>query len=215
MRIAHFCFQALLLVSFGGCLSVRDCIDTCAIDCRNRCYAERAWLRCRSTYNDVECRHDFGKGFRDGYVAVASGGSTCQPALPPRDYWRFPYQNPDGQERMLAWFNGYSYGALYAEQEGISDWSRVVTSPTLPSYRKKRPPKSPAPIDAGAPYIDPYGEPNAQPGPVPYVEPVPAAESADTTSASASMIELEEPNDDRSNSANAAAVHWTDAAEGY
>jgi hypothetical protein len=43
---------------------------------------------------------------------------------------------------MLAWFNGYTYGAIYAEQEGVSGWGRIVTSPTLPPYRKKRPPKS-------------------------------------------------------------------------
>src|SRR5579872_2240251 len=108
MKIARYCLPALLLASFGGCVSVKDCIDTCAIDCRNRCYAEKAWLCCRSSYRDVECRRDFGKGFRDGYVAVASGGSTCQPAMPPRSYWHFQYQNPEGQERMLAWFNGYS-----------------------------------------------------------------------------------------------------------
>jgi hypothetical protein len=211
MKIARFCLPAMLLVSFGGCVAVKDCVDTCAIDCRNRCYAERAWLRCRSTYNDVECRRDFGKGFRDGYVAVASGGSTCQPAMPPRSYWHFQYQNPEGQERMLAWFNGYSYGALYAEQEGISDWSRVVTAPTLPPYRKKRPARSPATPDPGAQYGDPY----AVPGIAPYVEPPPASDAPDVPGASAAMIELDNPSDAGGNPANTAVVRWTDAAEGY
>src|SRR5258708_22260145 len=69
MKIAHYCLPVLLLLSSSGCVTVVDCIDTCVIDCRNRCYAERAWWGCRSNYNEVECKCDFGKGFRDGYVA--------------------------------------------------------------------------------------------------------------------------------------------------
>jgi hypothetical protein len=134
--------------------------------------------------------------------------------MPPRCYWHFQYQNPDGQERMLAWFNGYSYGALYAEQEGISDWSRVVTSPTLPPYRKKRPPKGPTPMNS-APYADPYAVPLIDPGAAPYVEPTPVDDSSDIPQASAGVIELEDPIDDRGNPANSTVVRWTDAAEGY
>ena len=213
MKIAHYCLPVLLLVSSGGCMAIQDCVNTCVIDCRNRCYAERAWCACKSNYNDVECKCDFGKGFKDGYVAVASGASTCQPALPPRDYWSFCYQTPEGQERMLAWFNGYSYGAVYAEQEGISDWSRIVTAPTLPPYRKKRPTKSAPPPESMDGDSDDV--PNGQPGIAPYAEPEPPGNSPDAPSASAAVIELEEPVDERGNSANAAVVRWTDAAEGY
>jgi hypothetical protein len=215
MKFAHYCLPALLLVTSGGCVAVKDCVDNCVIDCRNRCYAEKAWLSCKSCYNDVECKCDFGKGFKDGYVAVASGGSTCQPAMPPRRYWHFQYQNPDGQERMLAWFNGYSYGAIYAEQEGISDWSRVVTAPTLPPYRKRRPSKSPSMTDSAAPYRDSDAMPYGLPTPVPYVEPAPADDSVDAPSASAGMIELDNPSQESGSPANAAVVRWTDAAEGY
>jgi hypothetical protein len=213
MKIAHYCLPVLLLVSSGGCITVKDCIDTCAIDCRNRCYAERAWWACRSNYNDVECKCDFGKGFKDGYVAVASGGGICQPALPPQSYWHFEYQNPEGQERMLAWFNGYSYGAVYAEQEGINDWSRIVTAPSLPPYRKKRPAKT-APM-TDMPGGDSDGVPYGQPGLAPDVEPAPPTDAPDAPSASAGVIELEEPVDERGNPANAAVVRWTDAAEAY
>ena len=89
MKITYSCWPALLLFCFGGCMQVKTCIDDCVIGCRNRCYAEKAWLQNKSCYNDVECKCDFGKGFRDGYVAVASGGSSCQPALPPKEYWGF------------------------------------------------------------------------------------------------------------------------------
>ena len=211
MKIAHICLPALLLVSFGGCMMAKDCVDQCVIGCRNECYAEMAWCKCKSNYNDVEYKCDFGKGFRDGYIAVASGGGTCLPALPPQSYWHFEYQNPEGQERQLAWFNGYSYGAIYAEQEGISDWSRVVTAPTLPPYRKKRPPKQSSAADADMN----FNAPPSDEGPEPYVQPMPPEVSPDAPSASAGVIELGEPLDEDGNTATAKVVRWTDGADGY
>src|SRR5436190_23845539 len=63
MKITYSCWPALLLFCFGGCMQVKTCIDDCVIGCRNRCYAEKAWLQNKSCYNDVECKCDFGKGF--------------------------------------------------------------------------------------------------------------------------------------------------------
>jgi hypothetical protein len=114
---------------------------------------------------------------------------------------------------MLAWFNGYSYGAIYAEQEGISGWGRIVTAPTLPPYRKKRPVKAPLPpesMDGDPDYV-----PNGQPGIAPYAVPESPNDPSDAPNASAAVIELEEPVDESGNPANAAVVRWTDAAEGY
>ena len=212
MNIARVCWPALLLISpfmisLSGCAQCKDCVDDYVISCRNRCYAERAWLQCKSNYNDVECKCDFGKGFRDGYVAVAGGASTCQPALPPQNYWHFEYQNPEGQERMLAWFNGYSYGAVYAEQEGISDWSRIVTAPTLPPYRKRRPPRQPSTTDGDMDLNPPAIDERAEP----YVQPVPT----DEPPAASASAELGEPIDEEDNPAQTTAVRWTDGADGY
>ena len=211
MKIAHVCLPALLLVSFGGCMQIKDGIDSVVIGARNELYAEKAWLDCKSNYNDVEYKCDFGSGFRDGYIAVASGGSTCQPPLPAQKYWHFEYQNPEGQERMLAWFNGYSYGALYAEQEGVSDWSRIVTAPTLPPYRKKRPPRQISSPDADMDLNAPSGDDGSPPD----VEPMLPDEPRGPSSASADLIELGEPIDDEGNPAQATAVKWTDGADGY
>ena len=211
MKIAHVCLPALLLVSFGGCMQIKDGIDSVVIGARNELYAEKAWLDCKSNYNDVEYKCDFGSGFRDGYIAVASGGSTCQPPLPAQKYWHFEYQNPEGQERMLAWFNGYSYGALYAEQEGVSDWSRIVTAPTLPPYRKKRPPRQISSPDADMDLNAPSGDDGSPPD----VEPMLPDEPRSPSSASADLIELGEPIDDEGNPAQATAVKWTAGADGY
>lgn len=143
MKFTKICLPAVMLSALCGCSTTRDCIDDVVICTRNKCYAEQAWCACASVYDDVDCKCDFAKGFKDGYAAVAGGGSICQPAMPPKSYWRFYHQNPEGQARMLAWFNGYSHGAVAAESDGIQDWSRIVTSPTLPPYRKTRPPKAP------------------------------------------------------------------------
>src|SRR5262245_21352362 len=106
MKLAKLSLSIVLLVACNGCVGFKECIDNCIIDCRNECYAECAWLRCKSNYCDVDYKCDFGRGFRDGYIAVASGGGLCPPALPPERYWHFEYQNPTGQDQMLAWFNG-------------------------------------------------------------------------------------------------------------
>lgn len=215
MKIAQICMPVLLLATFSGCITTKDCIDRCCVDCRNRCYAEMAWLRCKSNYCDVDWKCDFGKGFKDGYVAVASGGGLCQPALPPREYWGYEYQNPAGQEQQLAWFNGYSYGALYAEEEGIAGWGRIVTSPTLPPYRKRRQIRSAA-AAAGAAGAGPGGgiQPYEDDGVSPRVEPMPADESDVPPSASADFDDLESSQAD-AGEANRSPVRWTDAADGY
>lgn len=213
MKISQICLPALLLAAFSGCISTKDCMDRCMMDCRNSCYAEMAWLKCKSNYCDVEYKCDFGKGFKAGYIAVAAGGGLCQPALPPREYWEFCNQNPCGQDRQLAWFNGYSYGALYAEQEGIADWSRIVTSPTLPPYRKRRQARVVAPA-AGAAVEDaiPYGDG----GIAPLEEPLPSNETGlpPSASADADIDDLEEFQAD-TGAEESTAVRWTDAAEGY
>jgi len=213
MKILQICLPGLLLVVLGGCSQFKACVDDCVIGCRNQCFAEMAWLSSKSNYNDVECKCDFGKGFRDGYMAVAAGASTCLPALPPESYWHFEYQNPEGQARMLAWFNGYSYGAIYAEQEGISDWSRVVTAPTLPPYRKRRPPKVTGAAAAGE--LDPSGP--VGDGLQPYESPAPSDEPRDPPSPQASngVIELGEPIDEGEVPATATKVRWTDGADAY
>lgn len=208
----------LLACSASGCIQLKDYCDQCLVDCRNRCLAEKAWMSCKSCYADVDCRCDFGKGFKDGYVNVANGGGTCQPALPPECYWHFCYQDPCGQERMLAWFNGYTYGAIYAEQEGVSDWSRIVTAPTLPAYRKRRPGKTPAGAEdtatpdeymtPGTPTPDQYESPNLQDAPAPPV-PIPAPSAANgvapRTSVQASQQRSSRPE----------VAGWTESYDAY
>jgi hypothetical protein len=188
-------------------MQFKECCDQCMVDCRTRCMAEKAWMSCKSCYNEVDCRKDFGRGFKDGYVAVASGGGTCQPALPPQHYWQYCYQNPCGQEQMLAWFNGYTYGAIYAEQEGVGGWGRVVTAPTLPPYRKRHPAKA-------APAAEEYF-PSGEPAATPYTEPLPADEAPPAPSAARGKPEVEDIQSSSRATPGSAAGTWTGAADSY
>jgi hypothetical protein len=211
MKFLKSCLPVfLLLISSSGCVTVKECCDQCMVDCRNRCLAEKAWWSCKSCYSDVDCPKDFGRGFKDGYVAVASGGGTCQPALPAERYWHFCYENPCGQEQQLAWFNGYTYGAIYAEQEGVGDWTRVVTAPTLPPYRKKRPAK------ASAAAADDYF-PSAEPA-TPYAEPMPADEAPPVPDPSASNkppVVEEIPSSNSQARAARTSAGWTEPFDSY
>jgi hypothetical protein len=141
-----------------GCHEIRDGIDDKMIASQNRRYATQAWKRSKDAYDHVDYYKDFRTGFCDGYFDVAMGGNGCQPALPPRDYWGAKYQNPEGQHRIMAWFNGYSHGALAAQQDGIAYWNRLPT-PALDS-------PYPVPDPAGpGPHIEEAPSPSVLPPP--------------------------------------------------
>ena len=128
---------SLLIIPNVGCQSwshVRDSFFFCepidgAIHSYN-CHraAKRAWADRYDNYCDRECADHFGAGFRDGYADVAKGGTGCPPPLPPRRYWGWRYQNAAGQQGVAAWFDGYPAGARAAEEDGVSNWSRMQTS---------------------------------------------------------------------------------------
>ncbi|MBI2481161.1 MAG: hypothetical protein HYV60_21745, partial [Planctomycetia bacterium] len=82
---------------------------------RNSVWSGQAWHNQKNLFADHTEFRAFGAGFRDGYEAVASGGNGCPPPLPPRKYWTWKYQTPEGQCKVAAWFEGYTYGATAAE----------------------------------------------------------------------------------------------------
>lgn len=146
--------------SLAGCSSFNDEVDRFILDKRNCVLAHSAWLAMKSYYGDIECRHDFGKGFRAGYRDVASGGDGCQPTLPPRCYWSVCYQTPDGHCRIMAWFDGFTHGAVAARQDGIDAFSQIPISPTARENFRI----------SNTPVIDDYGwssEVDAPPSPAP------------------------------------------------
>jgi len=92
--------------------------DESAAQVHHNLIAELAWLRWSGLFQDQPHRLDFAAGFRSGYRDVINGGSGAAPVLPPKCYWRRFFENAWGREKAEAWFTGYPYGALAAEQDG-------------------------------------------------------------------------------------------------
>ena len=45
-------------------------------------------------------------------------------------YWKPCYQNPQGQCKIQSWFDGYSHGALAAQQDGYGNLQTIPLSST-------------------------------------------------------------------------------------
>lgn len=121
---------ALLVVSISGCTSMFDCVTTCEIAIRNKVLAQKAWGHWSWCYEDLDHPYHFAKGFKAGYTDVLNGGSGCQPTLPPQCYWKPKYQTPEGRGQTNSWFDGFSHGALAAEQDGYGNLGEIPISPT-------------------------------------------------------------------------------------
>lgn len=134
------CLVAVLL---SGCAELQEM----KIDFRHRYLAKEAWESLQDCYGEMNYEADFGRGFREGYFDVANGGNGCPPPLPPQRYWSVRYMNTAGRERTEAWFQGFRYGAMVAEQDGIGQFMELPTSLLEHSEAEKaaarRPPESP------------------------------------------------------------------------
>lgn len=128
---------AVLFTASTGCATfqgVRDYIqyndatDDFVVGWRNYVWANKAWAAQKDCYYGQPHLADFGEGFRAGYRNVAAGGDGCPPPLPPRNYWNWKHQSPEGQAKIAAWFSGYPYGAAAAEQEGAGNWREIPVS---------------------------------------------------------------------------------------
>ena len=145
--------SALLLFAASGCAVVtapvgalsgptgflqeqaayNDTTDSLVLGWRNGVWAKKAWYQHEHLYSQHPHLRDLGKGFRAAYTDVANGGGGCPPVLPPREYWSWRYQSPEGQAKAAAWFEGYPLGAAAAEKDGIANWGEVQTSHTANS----------------------------------------------------------------------------------
>ena len=149
-----------LLGSVVGCNQIEDCCDEAMISAKEHCAAEKAWHQWKGCYEDVEHRYHFGQGFKAGYQDIMAGGEGCQPALPPREYWKSCYMNPEGESKTRAWFNGFSHGVLAASQDGVGGYQQIMVSPVLQDQM----------IPPGAEHQI-HLEPQAEPGMLPEATP--------------------------------------------
>ncbi len=126
-----------LVLAATGCASLCDDCDECFCSCRDKYRSYVAWYQWQPVYTGLSCESDFGSGFRDGYAAMASRGTATVPSIPPSNYWSARYQSEYGQQQTQAWFDGYSHGAMMAEQDGVNQWSRIRTTDVAPRGNAK------------------------------------------------------------------------------
>jgi hypothetical protein len=136
-RLGLSLLAGLIIVGSSGCslfTGIRDYIaynDTCndfVIGWRNEVWAKQSWHDNKHCFADRPYLKHFGEGYQAGYRDVAAGGNGCPPALPPRCYWAWHYQSPEGQAKVAAWFEGYPHGAATAERDNAGGWQEIQVS---------------------------------------------------------------------------------------
>ncbi|MCH2211186.1 MAG: hypothetical protein MK110_07775 [Fuerstiella sp.] len=118
------------VMSLTGCASLTMKVADIESRVRNTYHAQKAWNECSWCYDELDHPFHFSRGFKAGYGSVIEGGNGCQPTLPPRRYWMPRFQSAKGRSKINAWFDGYSHGALAAQQDGAGSWHEIPLSPT-------------------------------------------------------------------------------------
>ncbi len=121
---------ALLFFAAAGCNAIQDQCINVETSTRNCVLAEKGWLRWASSYKGMDNKMHFAKGFKEGYQNILEGGKGCQPTLPPRSYWKPCYQTAAGGCKIAAWFDGFTHGAVAAQQDGFGNMQQLPISPT-------------------------------------------------------------------------------------
>lgn len=111
-------------------VAYNDACDEFVLNWRNHVWSWQAWRARMHQFAGQPQFFSFGEGFRDGYQEVASGGDGCPPAIPPRRFWSYRYQSPEGQAKVAAWFAGYPYGVQAAREDGAAGFRDVQISGT-------------------------------------------------------------------------------------
>jgi hypothetical protein len=119
---------------------------------RNRELAESAWGDYVSKHaGTMECAKDLESGFKQGFADfLYSGGTGAPPPVPPRCYWNYCYETPEGHKAIEAWFAGFRAGAESAKESGYRKLVLVPASTCLPSMAPQTP-QLPPPSPSAAP----------------------------------------------------------------
>jgi hypothetical protein len=152
------CSGCALTQGIENYIAYNDSCNDFVMGWRNDVWARQAWHEQKEQFSGHQEFRAFGAGFRDGYIGVASGGNGCPPPVPPRKYWSWHYQTPEGQCKVAAWFEGYAHGARAAEEDGAGNFQDIQVSYAIEAQY------SPEFEAGGTPYSDQgiqflYGQP--------------------------------------------------------
>lgn len=126
---------ALASTIVGGCstfnhCSNESCTDTLFSGWRDYVWAQRAFHEAYPSCQHLHSSH-FRRGFVAGYSAVCNGEDAYVPAIPPKQYWGYTYQSPEGSQMVAAWFEGYPEGVRAAGRDGAGAYRDVQLSSML------------------------------------------------------------------------------------
>jgi hypothetical protein len=133
IRKTYTILTMVLMLGATGCATIQDYAVDLEIEMRNDILAQKGWNEWSWCYDELDQPFHFAKGFKQGYQDILAGGNGCQPTLPPRWYWKPQYQSIDGRSKINAWFDGFSHGALAAQQDGYGNLGEIPMSPTAKS----------------------------------------------------------------------------------
>jgi len=125
----------MILLLFGtlvlsGCASMQSGITNHDTKIRSCIQSQHAWNEWSWCYDELEHPFHFARGFKAGYRDVLNGGKGCQPTLPDKCYFKAKYRSVEGRCKVNAWFDGFSHGALAAQQDGAANYNTIPMSPT-------------------------------------------------------------------------------------
>ena len=130
-RTRYMSLLTLAAVFLTGCASMHSSRSGGLVEgIKHKCEAQQAWNAWSWCYAELNHPFHFARGFKAAYRDVREGGKGCQPTLPPKCYWKSRYQSAEGRCKVNAWFEGYSHGALAAQQDGVGHWNEIPISPT-------------------------------------------------------------------------------------
>src|ERR1700677_1766582 len=110
----------------------RRCVSWHEIE-ENAELAEASWAEFSGAHGEIVFSEDFAKGYKHGFCDyLFAGGTGNPPPLPPRCYWRFKYENPEGHDKIKDWFDGFRKGSAAAMDSGLRKFVVVPTSTALP-----------------------------------------------------------------------------------
>ncbi|WP_146517761.1 hypothetical protein [Stieleria varia] len=114
----------------SGCASLQDY----SYEQKQRMRASAQFRECGKA-NCSNYPHDYKRGWKDGFYAVATGDSSCPPAIAPACYWDPDQILDDCDNRRHAYYSGWQDGASRASQFPDTHYLRIYETCECPFPR--------------------------------------------------------------------------------
>jgi hypothetical protein len=119
----------LIMACFdAGCISE---MNSCATWVEQTWTSNRAWRARKWMYEDIPCESSFKAGFKAGYRFANCGGDSCTPPGPSH-FWGADGMTEKDVQEAQAWCDGFTHGAMAAQQDGNSGASTLEAQSAQP-----------------------------------------------------------------------------------